>query len=112
MTHAELRAIVADIRFNDWTFHVGQKGDVLYFQVHFYDALQQLQHGRKWLLSEHMTASEVVLTAFKAVITALEHEARETFTYKDRAILGPHIDVEALIDAVDAARVDVREVAS
>lgn len=57
------------------------------------------QTGRKWRLSEHMTRSEIVQTAFLAVLTAEEHEAREQFLYKGRAIFGPHFDVENLHDA-------------
>lgn len=36
--------------------------------------------GRKWFLSFHMTETEVVSTAFKALMAAQEHEMREWFT--------------------------------
>ena len=52
--------------------------------------------GRKWRLSQYMTHSEVVQTAFLAVLTTLEHEARERFTYRGRTIFDPHYDVEKL----------------
>lgn len=54
--------------------------------------------GRKWLLSEHMTDGEVVQTAFLATMVAMEHEARELFSYKGRAIFDPHYDIEKLVD--------------
>jgi hypothetical protein len=54
--------------------------------------------GRKWLLSEHMTDGEVVQTAFLAVMTAVEHEAREVFTYQGRAIFDPHYDIYKLVE--------------
>lgn len=54
--------------------------------------------GRKWRLSRHMTKSEVVQTAFKAVLTAIEHEAREQFTYRGQSIFDPHYDVDLLVD--------------
>ncbi len=54
--------------------------------------------GRHWRLSEHMTDGELVQTAFKAIMTALEHEARERFTYKGKAIFGPHLDVDKLVE--------------
>lgn len=66
-----------------------------------------LQSTRKWLLSCHMTPSELVQTALKCVLTSLEHEAREQFTYRGAAIFGPHFDVEALVRIAD--RQDVRE---
>lgn len=57
--------------------------------------------GRKWLLQRHMTNSEVVLTAFKAVLTALEHEARELFIYRGQPILHGHPDVEQLVTLME-----------
>lgn len=53
--------------------------------------------GRKWLLSEHMTDGEVVQTAFLAAMTAIEHEARETFKYKGQAVFDPHYDINKLV---------------
>ena len=53
--------------------------------------------SRKWALSWHMTDGEVVQTAFKAVLTALEHEAREQFTYRGVSIFDPHYDIEKLV---------------
>lgn len=56
---------------------------------------------RKWYLSEHMTESELVLTAFKAALTGEEHEAREHFTYEGKRILNPHINVRRLLEICD-----------
>lgn len=64
--------------------------------------------GRKWRLSPHMTKSEIVQTAFKAVLTAVEHEAREAFRYREQAIFGPHHDVEALVRFCRESPSDVR----
>ena len=52
--------------------------------------------GRKWFLSPHMTRSEVVQTAFMAVLAAVEHETREQFKYSGQSIYDPHFDVNAL----------------
>lgn len=65
-------------------------------------------HGRWWRLSLHMTPTEIVLTAFKAVLTALEHEAREQFTYKGVAVLDSHIDVEELVRIRSDEKLDAR----
>lgn len=65
--------------------------------------------SRKWTLSRHMTVSEIVQTAFKAVLTAVEHEAREQFTYRGAAIFGPHFSVDRLVAlAQDPNAQDVR----
>ncbi|MBD9542237.1 hypothetical protein IB276_22595 [Ensifer sp. ENS04] len=55
-------------------------------------------HGRKWMLSPHKKDNEIVTTVFKALMTALEHEAREQFFYKGVAILNPHFDLEKMVE--------------
>jgi len=55
-------------------------------------------NGRWWRLSQHMTDSEIVWTAFKAVLTALEHEAREKFTFKGIRVADSHVDIHKLAD--------------
>lgn len=103
MTPAErFREILSRVAYKGWDFHVGQDESRCYLQVRFpttctYAGTPCVAHGRKWLLSPHMTVSEVVTTAMKAVLTAEEHEARERFRYRGRVIFGPHIDVEALV---------------
>lgn len=106
MTLLEIASILHHCKFPGMTFNSKSEGNKTYLQVSFsaYNpetGLQEQWKGRKWLLSEHMTESEVVQTAFKAVVTALEHEAREYFQYKDRAVFGPHIDVNALWGIAD-----------
>jgi hypothetical protein len=108
----QMEDILARVRYKDWTFHVEERGDHLVLQARFPEAdlvtgeVEQ-QHGRKWILSKHMTKSEVVTTAFKAVLTAEEHEVRERFRYRGRMVFGPHFDVDALHEV--ARRVEVRE---
>jgi hypothetical protein len=53
--------------------------------------------GRKWRLSPHMTDGEIVQTAFLAVMTALEHEAREQFTFDGVSVFDPHYDIHELV---------------
>ena len=111
------RQILADISYRDWTFHVGRDGERCYLQVRFEELDPETGRvepwgGRKWFLSPHMTRSEVVQTALKAVLTAEEHEARERFRYRGRAIFGPHYDVDRLWElAGDRDHQDVRKAA-
>lgn len=60
--------------------------------AHFHPEL----NGRKWRLSDHMTDSEVVATAFKACLAWEEHECREAFRYRGQQVFGPHFDVDQL----------------
>ena len=68
----------------------------------FRDHKGEDQNGRWWRLSHHMTPGELVQTALKAALTAEEHEAREWFTYKGKAIFGPHLDIDKLVEIADA----------
>lgn len=54
--------------------------------------------GRKWLISKHSTDGEIVQTVFKAVLTAMEHEAREQFLYRGFSIFDPHYDIDKLVE--------------
>jgi hypothetical protein len=62
--------------------------------------------GVRWL-SPHASRSDVVRTAFGAILAYNEHEAREFFRYRDRAIFNPHGDIDALWEA--AAHTDYNE---
>ena len=113
MTEDQIRLIISDLWYQDWDFHLARDGDVLFLQCRFFafdpdKGDSRLQHGRKWLISPHMTESEIVQTAWLAVKTAIEHEAREAFTYRRRAIFGPHLDVRELLNVVDRRAFDVR----
>lgn len=109
----EMQNVLDEVQYKDWEFFVFPLGDgeadsKAFLRVQFM-ADGKVQKGRKWLLSSHMTKSEIVQTAMKAVLTALEHEAREEFTYKGETIFGPHFDVEALCELAKVKREDRRE---
>lgn len=104
MNIKKLKAIIGSTKYRNWTFIPNKtKGGDLYVQVAFlgWDTdthNYQTQHGRKWYISNHAVTSEVVGTLFKAVLTAEEHEARESFTYKGQPIFHTHYRVDALVD--------------
>jgi hypothetical protein len=66
----------------------------------------EIQKSRWWPLSTHMVKTEVVQTAFLCVLKAEEHEIRETFLYKERAVFNTHIAIDKLWEKAD--NVDVR----
>lgn len=110
----EMRQIVSEITCLDYSFVVEVKYGVPYLQLRYVEADivtgdPMDQHGRKWMLSPHMVRSEVVQTALKAVLTSMEHRAREAFKYKGERIFGPHFDVEALVALARARRLDYRK---
>lgn len=99
-------ALLDLIRYKDWTLAVKFDGDRPYLQWSFFAPcvatgyVEEL-HSRKWMLSHHMTDSEVVMTAFKAALTAEEHECREAFLFKAKPIFGPHFSVDRLAELCD-----------
>lgn len=100
----ELKTILSQISYLTARFVALDLG--LSFLIHLeFDApdadtgLMQTQKSRKWWVSRHATKSEVVQTALKAVLTALEHEARENFRYRGQAIFAPHFDVDDLAES-------------
>lgn len=101
------QALLDRCQFGDWKFKVkSAPAGVIFLQIEFNAPCtttgdSESWKSRKWQLSEHMTDSEVVQTAFKAVLTAQEHEAREKFKYRGRAIFGPHFNVERLWELCD-----------
>ena len=102
MTPSEAAATLTEVAYRGWRFDVSIEDGDYYLQVvnaAGEDAVtgEPLSwKGRKWRLSVHMTKSEIVNTAFLAVMTAEEHEIRETFTYKGEPIYSPHYDVDKL----------------
>jgi len=101
-TYSALQTLVEqDLRYRDWRFQFDVEKGRPRLRVTFeapcaITGESATQNGRWWPLSLHMTRSEVVATAFKAVLTAVEHEAREDFLYRGEAVFGPHFDVDEL----------------
>lgn len=105
LNKAGFEQIVFRCSFTDWKFLIGEEVST-FFPTYFLQVsamgvdngtgAPMQWKGRKWALSPHMTASEVVQTAFKAVMTAMEHETREKFLYRGRSIFDPHYDVDKL----------------
>jgi hypothetical protein len=58
---------------------------------------QKEWRGRKFYLSDHMTADEVVKTAFLAFKLAVEHEIMEGFTVGGKPLFNPHVDFTQLL---------------
>lgn len=79
----------------------GRLGDGFFLQVVYegkHEITQErvIRRGRKFYLSRHSVKSEVVNTAFLAILTFIEHEAREAFLWRGLDICSPHFNVEML----------------
>lgn len=104
-TKIALQALLENVRHKNHRFEILTKSnlDGYLLQTKFVATCmktkkEEIQHSRKWYISPYATQSEVIQTAFKAVLTAEEHEVRENFTYKGRPIFAPHYNVEKLAE--------------
>jgi len=104
MTAFRVTEIMREVHFPGYTWLVHGE-DRTYLQSQFTapdckTGNPEPQFTRKWYISRESTKSEVVQTAFKCVLTSLEHEAREVFTYRGQPVFGPHFDVDHLAAAL------------
>jgi hypothetical protein len=102
-TLQDIKDVLSRVSFPNYTFNVKENTAGLYLQIMCQGKCNvtgddSKWFSRKWTLSYHMTDGEIVQTAFKAVMTAVEHEVRELFTYRDESIFDPHYDVEKLVE--------------
>lgn len=94
--------VLRDVEFRDWTFSVNCSLDRVYLYAawcapcNFKGGNDEAQMTRRWLIRPEASRSEIVQTAFACVLTAMEHEIREQFLYRDRAVFGPHHGVDEL----------------
>lgn len=93
--------LLADLKCGDMNWRLSVSGGAIMLQATFpapdcNTGKEVEQRGRKWYISPHMTNSEIVQTAFLAAKVAMEHELREMFKYKGKAIFGPHFSSDQL----------------
>lgn len=99
MIPESLREVLDDIELGWSNLHLRVGED--YIQIWDENLPIEFASGRKWRISQYMSRSEVVQTVFAALMAWWEHETREAFLYRGRAVFGPHLDVEALHEVAD-----------
>lgn len=100
--------LLSKITYRDWQFLVGNMDHGFYLQPIFMVS-GEVQKGRKWYISRYTANNEVIQTAFKAILTAIEHEVREDFTFSGRAIFAPHYALDALMSLADEKNLEKRK---
>ena len=106
-----IMAVVDQVAFPGYRFDVGFLGpgpdrktvhyflDVAYNEPDVMTGVVEEQRGRKWAFPEGQTEGQIVQTCFKAIMTSLEHRAREHFLFRGRPVLQPHLDLRKLWEA-------------
>lgn len=110
----DIQDIIDKISYKNWKIRLGENNGYYFLQCIFYAPDNYTgeiveQRCRKWQLSSYMVPSEIVRTAYKAILTAQEHEVGEHFRYKGELIYCPHVDVEALVEIMRDKRIDIRK---
>lgn len=57
----------------------------------------KIWYGRKYYLSDYMTADEIVKTAYVAFESAVKHEIMEGFKVDGKILFNPHVNFEELL---------------
>jgi len=102
LTADSLASMLSDVQFEGSLFLIEELPNGFHIQLQRTEAdvdtgeHQEFQ-GRKWYVDRHATPGTVVRTAFKAVLTWQEHEARDRFTYRGARLFSPHSDVDRLV---------------
>lgn len=94
-------AIVANIECQPYSLLVDEHGEdatlvVRGLGVDAETGQPKVLEGRRWLLARYCSVADVVQTALKAILTFAEHEIRESFKWRGRAIYAPHYHPNAL----------------
>ena len=111
-TPNSIRSLLSQITYKDWKLMTPFECGYLQWVWEEEDPINGGTFeckSRKWMLSFHMTDSEIVQTAFLALQVAIKHEAREFFKFKGRPVMRPHFDVYKLVELCDLGAVSKRE---
>jgi hypothetical protein len=117
LTRTQVQDILSHIDFPGYTFTliaVGSDGGfairIEYDEPDVMTGVEERQYGRPWLLDGEWSETQIVQTCLKAVLTSLEHRARENFTYYNKAVFQPHFNMSALLDASPLRTVAMPEI--
>jgi hypothetical protein len=116
LAFSDIAAIITQVKFKDYVLHLTEiplRGILL--QVRYMEPDIDMpggppipQHGRKWFISPFSTETEIVRTAYKALLTSLEHQLGEHFTYVGDRVYSPHLSISARRAACRANDYDTR----
>lgn len=98
------KAILDKINFPGYTFELGPNNEfvrVFYNEPDVATGVEETQFGRKWWLEPTDSEMGFIQTCFKALLTSLEHRARENFKYDGFPLMFPH---RTLKEAIQQAK--------
>lgn len=116
MTPEIARQILKGVKFPEYTFEIVEREGRAFLRAWYWDkdtvtGKREKQYTRKWDVPAYIEKSELVQTAFKCIVTSMEHRAREGFTYNGEAILNPHFNCDDLWKLAHKASAKARKAA-
>lgn len=110
MTIQQLRQILDQIQIFDRTFEaIHLKDEFLLFRVTYNEpdidtGVIERQCSRWWPIADDATETDIVETAFLAVMRSYDHVVKEHFLYRGRRVYSPHFSIEARIEMCDSQK--------
>jgi hypothetical protein len=113
LTISDVNEALTHVKYGNYVFQAEESNGGFHVWISAmeecsYTGVPSMQEGRKWFVPAYWTKSDVVRTAFKAVTTWVEHEARECFKYKGARVFSPHQDVDAIAAQRSQASTDLK----
>lgn len=104
--------VLTKLTFPGYTFDFGIENGNMYVRVKYdepdvFKGTNETQYGRKWWIEPDNDEMQFTQTCFKALLTSLEHRARENFLYDGRPLMHPH---RTLQEAWEAAEREERHI--
>jgi hypothetical protein len=110
MTNEQLQEILSNISILDRKLvahevvighNLGWHLQVQYMEADIFTGKLELQKSRKWLIEHDATESDVVETAFSAIMRSYDHVVKEHFLYKGKRVYSPHFDIADRLKMAD-----------
>jgi len=83
---------------------------VQYEEKDVMSGVKETQHGRRWIIEDDATDMAIIQTCFKALMTSLEHRARENFTVDNKAIMQPHYTLDDILEIAPERTVEAEAI--
>lgn len=104
--------VLDKVHFPGYTFKLNTENSNIFVQVSYnepdiFTGVNETQMGRKWWIEPTNDEMQFLQTCFKALLTSLEHRARENFKYDGYPLMFPH---RTLKEAIEQAKREVSNV--
>ncbi|RJQ30308.1 hypothetical protein C4565_00555 [Candidatus Parcubacteria bacterium] len=95
--------LLKNLTFPGYHFVLGNENGNIFVRIKYdepdvFDGKIETQWGRKWWIEATDSEEGFLQTCFKALLTSLEHRARENFLYMNVPIMHPHRTLKEMVE--------------